>query len=162
SGALLARATAPKPSGTTLPAGRRLLIGALAASFPDLDFVAAWVSPVFYIQHHRGVTHSLLLAPLWALAIAWLCSLAWRRDRSWRAYFAVAVMGVCLHIAGDLITSYGTMIFSPFSTARYSWNTTFIIDLWLTGILVAGLLVSWLWRRSRAPAVLGLVTLATY
>ena len=162
SGALLARATAPRPSPDTLPLGRRLLIGALAASFPDLDFVANYVSPIFYIHHHRGITHSLLLAPLWALAIAWLCSLAWRRDRGSRAYFGIALLGVCLHIVGDLITSYGTMILAPFSDARYAWNTTFIIDLWFTGIILAALVVSWLWRRSRVPATLGLVTLATY
>jgi inner membrane protein len=162
SGALLARASAPQPSPATLPVGRRSLIGALAASFPDLDFVTSYVSPIFYLQHHRGVTHSLLLVPLWALLIAWLCSLAWRRDRNWRAYFGVAAMGVGLHILGDLITSYGTMVFAPFSDARYAWDTTFIIDLWFSGILLAGLLASWAWRRSRVPAVAGLALLVTY
>ena len=162
SGALAARLTAGGASPARLPLPRRLLIGALAASFPDLDFVTAWVSPIFYIQHHRGITHSLLLAPLWAVAMAWLFSFVWRRDRAWRAYFGVALMGVILHIAGDLITSYGTMVFSPLSNARYAWDTTFIIDPWFTGILVAGLLISWLWRRSRVPALLGAVTLATY
>ena len=162
SGALLARASAPQPSPQTLPVGRRALIGALAASFPDLDFVTGYVSPIFYLQHHRGVTHSLLLLPLWALLIAWLCSLAWRRDRNWRAYFGVAAMGVGLHILGDLITSYGTIVFAPFSDARYAWDTTFIIDLWFSGILLAGLLASWAWRRSRVPAVAGLALLVTY
>jgi inner membrane protein len=162
SGALLARATARQPSASTLPLGRRVLIGGLAAAFPDLDFVTGYVSPVFYIQHHRGITHSLLLMPLWALLIAYVCSLAWRRDRDWRAYYGVAAMGVALHILGDLITSYGTMIFAPVSNARYAWDTTFIIDLWFSGILLAGLLVSWAWRRSRVPAAAGLVILATY
>ncbi|HZM45166.1 MAG TPA: metal-dependent hydrolase [Burkholderiales bacterium] len=162
SGALLARASAPRSSPATLPGGRRMLVGALAASFPDLDFVTAYVSPIFYLQHHRGITHSLAFVPLWALAIACLCSLAWRRDRSWRAYFGIAAMGVALHILGDLITSYGTMIFAPFSDARYAWDTTFIIDLWFSGILLAGLLASWAWRRSRVPAAAGLAVLATY
>ena len=162
SGALLARATAPHPSPAVLPPGRRLLVGALAASFPDLDFVTSFVSPIFYIEHHRGLTHSLPLAPLWALAIAWLCAVAWRRDRAWRAYFGVTVMGIMLHILGDLITSYGTMALAPFSDARYAWDTTFIIDLWFTGILLAGLLISWLRRRSRVPAALGLVVVASY
>jgi len=162
SGALAARATAPQPSPATLPVGRRMLIGALAAAFPDLDFVTAYVSPIFYIQHHRGITHSLLLAPLWALLIAYVCSLVWRRDRSWRAYFGVAAMGVGLHILGDLITSYGTMVFAPLSDARYAWDTTFIIDLWFSGILLVGLLVSWAWRGSRVPAAAALAVLATY
>jgi inner membrane protein len=162
SGALLARVTAPQPSPASLPVGRRLLVGALAAAFPDIDFIAGYISPVSYIQHHRGITHSLIMAPLWAMLIACICSLIWRRDRSWHAYFGVATMGVGVHILGDLITSYGTMIFAPFSAARYAWNTTFIIDLWFTGIILAGLLVSRLWPSSRVPAAAGLALLATY
>jgi len=145
-----------------LPPGRRLAVGTMAAAFPDIDFVAGYVSPVSYILHHRGITHSLILAPLWGILIACLCWVIWRRDRSWRAYFAVATMGVGVHIAGDLITSYGTMIFAPFSDARYAWNTTFIIDLWFTAVIVAGLVWSRLWRSSRVPAVAGLAVLATY
>jgi len=162
SGALLARATAPQQSPDGLSHGRRVLVGAMAAAFPDIDFVAGYVSSVFYLQHHRGITHSLMLLPLWALLMSWLSVLIWRRDRSWRAYFGVAAMGVGIHILGDLITSYGTMIFAPFSDARFAWDTTFIIDLWFTGIIVAGLLFSWLWHGSRVPAVAGLVVLATY
>jgi inner membrane protein len=162
SGALLARATAPRPSPTALPTGRRVAIGTLAAAFPDIDFVTTYVSPIFYIQHHRGITHSLLALPLWAFLIGYLCSLAWRRDREWRAYFGIAAMGLGLHILGDLITSYGTMVFAPVSNTRYAWDTTFIIDLWFSGILLAGLLVSLLWRRSRVPAAAGLLVLATY
>jgi inner membrane protein len=69
---------------------------------------------------------------------------------------------VGIHILGDLITSYGTMVFAPLSDARYAWNTTFIIDLWFTAAIVAGLALSWLWRRSRVPAVAALAVLAAY
>lgn len=162
SGALAARATAPAPRPDTLPVVRRCAVGMMAAAFPDLDFVAGFVSPVFYLYHHRGVTHSLLMLPLWALLIAWLCALIWRRDRGWRAYYGVAALGVGIHILGDLITAYGTMIFAPLSDARVEWATTFIIDPWFTGIIVAGLLISLAWRRSRLPAVAGLAVLAGY
>ena len=131
--------------------------------FPTWISSLRFVSPIFYTRDYRGLTHSLPLAPLWALAIAWLCAVSVAAGiREWRAYFGVTVMGIMLHILGDLITSDGTMALAPFSDARYAWDTTFIIDLWFTGILLAGLLISWLWRRSRVPAVLGLVVVATY
>jgi hypothetical protein len=39
------------------------------------------------------------------------------------------------------------------SVTHVAWRTTFIIDPWFTGIIVAGLAASWMWRRSRVPAV---------
>jgi inner membrane protein len=67
SGALLARATTgiEKPA---LPLGRRIGIGFMVAAFPDIDVVATWISPLAYLYHHRGVTHSLLMLPLWHVA----------------------------------------------------------------------------------------------
>jgi len=163
SGALIARATTPKP-GTpdTIPLGRRVGLGFVAAALPDLDVVTSWISPLSYLYYHRGVTHSILMLPLWALLLAYLSALVWRRGPSWRAYFGVFAWGLGIHIAGDLITSFGTLIFAPFSDARYALSTTFIIDLWFTGIILAGLTAAALWRRSRVPALAGVAVLAGY
>jgi inner membrane protein len=54
------------------------------------------------------------------------------------------------------------MIFAPLSDARYALSATFIIDLWFTGIILAGLAASAIWRSSRGPAALGLAVLAGY
>lgn len=163
SGALLARATAPtQEEDGALPLRRRLLVGLLAAAAPDLDFVISYLGPIEYLYHHRGVTHSLILLPLWAFLLAKLCAVIWRRDRPWRAYFGIIAMGLGIHIAGDWITSYGTIVFAPFSDSRYGIGTTFIIDLWFTGILLAGLLAAWVWRASPVPAIAGLAALCGY
>ena len=163
SGALLGRATAPRePDPVALSTGRRMLVGAAAAAFPDLDFVTSYLSPLAYLHHHRGITHSVLLLPLWALLIAVLFAAVWRWKPGWRAYYGIAAMSLAAHIVGDLITAFGTMIFAPFSDARYALSATFIIDLWFTGIILAGLAASALWRSSRAPAVAGLAVLAAY
>ena len=54
------------------------------------------------------------------------------------------------------------MILSPFSDWRAGIGTTFIIDLWFSGIIVAGLVFSgWLYR-SRIPAVAALLVLCGY
>lgn len=160
SGALAARATAPRTARISIPA--RMAAGFFAAAFPDVDWVLAYVSPAAYITGHRGVTHSLLLLPLWAGLLALACAKIDRGGTTWRDYYGVCAIGIGMHILGDLITSFGTIVFAPVSDARIAWSTTFIIDLWFTGIIVAGLAAAGLWRRSRAPAVLGLAALAGY
>ena len=76
--------------------------------------------------------------------------------------YGVTAIAIGLHIAGDLITSYGTMIFAPFSDWRAGIGTTFIIDLWFSGIILVGLLGSLLLRKTRIPAVAGLAVLVGY
>jgi inner membrane protein len=163
SGALIGRATASTtPAHGTLPIGRRMFVGFVAAAFPDIDFVVRYLSPLSYLYHHRGVTHSVLLLPLWAALLAVIFAALWRWRPGWRAYFGIAALGVGAHIAGDLITSFGTMIFAPVSDARFGLGTTFIIDLWLSGIILAGLLASAFWRRTRSCSVGALAALALY
>lgn len=161
SGALLARATAPRDAPPrSIP--RRIAAGFFACAFPDLDFVIGFIGPVEYLMHHRGATHSILLAPLWAIAVAWVLAKILREPRGWRALYGVCLLGIAAHIAGDLITSFGTMILAPFSNARFAWGTTFIIDLWFSGIILAGLLASALRYRSRVPSIAACVVLAGY
>ena len=161
SGALLARATAPKDAPPrSIP--RRVAAGFFACAAPDLDFVLGLVSPLVYLEYHRGPTHSVLLLPFWALLLSWVLAKILREPRGWKALYGVTAMALGLHIIGDLITSFGTIVFAPLSDARFAWGTTFIIDLWFSGIILAGLLASAFWRRSRVPAVAASVVLASY
>jgi len=146
------------------PVWQAVATGAVAAAFPDIDFVLGYVSDVAYLRGHRGVTHSLLLLPLWAMLLAWLAARAFpaasATKPSWRAFYRVAAAALLIHILGDLITQFGTMIFAPLSDRRFGWGTTFIIDLVVSGLLVAGLGASAIWRRSRIPAAAALVLVA--
>jgi len=108
----------------------------------------------------------VLLLPLWALLFSWVLAKILREpDREgkagWRALYGVTAMGIGLHIAGDWITGFGTMVLAPFSDWRAALGTTFIIDLWFSGIIVAGLLVS-IFVKSRVPSVAALALLAGY
>lgn len=162
-GALVARATAPRRRRPdALPVGRRVLVGFLAAAAPDLDFVTGYLSPLAYLYHHRGITHSVLLLPLWAVLLSAVFAAIWRFRPGWRAYAPVTACALASHIVLDLITSFGTMIFAPLSDARYALSATFIIDLWFTGIILAGLLACLLWRGSRIPALTGAGVLVAY
>ncbi|MDH4093213.1 MAG: metal-dependent hydrolase [Betaproteobacteria bacterium] len=161
SGALLARATAPADApARSIP--RRVAAGFFACAAPDLDFVLGFVSPLVYLEQHRGPTHSLLLLPLWALLLSWLLAKILREPRGWTALYGVCALALGAHIVGDLITSFGTIVFAPLSDARYAWGTTFIIDLWFSGIILAGLAASLAWRGSRLPALAASVVLVGY
>lgn len=165
SGALIGRVLA-RPAGSSrqggVAVGESMLLGALAAIFPDADIVISHLSPLAYLYNHRGVTHSFVLLPLWALMVAWIWSRLRRKPAEFRSYFLIVLAGIAMHILGDLITSFGTMIYAPLSDARIEWGTTFIIDLWLSGIIVASLVAVALFRGSRLPAVLGLALLCGY
>ena len=161
SGALVARATAGKDAAPrSLP--RRVAAGFFACAAPDLDFVVSWFGPVAYLELHRGPTHSLLLLPFWALVFSWVLAKILREPGGWRALYGVTAIGIALHIAGDLITSYGTMILWPLSDMRPGIGTTFIIDLWFSGIILLGLLLSACFFRSRTPAVTMSIVLCAY
>jgi inner membrane protein len=161
SGALIARAAVPRRAGS-VSSREAMLLGFLSAAFPDADVVLSLGSPLAYLYHHRGITHSLIVLPLWALLLAWLWSRVRRNREGFKAYLLVSALGVGIHILGDLITSFGTMIFAPVSDARIRWDTTFIIDLWFSGIIVAGLLLSAFFRGSRTPPLAGLLLVCGY
>lgn len=162
SGALLARAAEPKEGAQVLPRRTRMAVGFWAAAFPDIDFVLRFADPLMYLTTHRGVTHSVLLLPLWAIGLGFVFHLLYRRRYSWRAFAGVCALGLGVHIAGDIVTSFGTMIFAPFSDWRAQLPATFIIDPYFTGIIAAALLASWYCPRARLPAVAGLAVLVGY
>src|SRR5438105_3841816 len=141
---------------------RHIAAGFFACAAPDLDFVVAFVGPVEYLENHRGVTHSLVLLPLWAFVVSWVLAKILREPRGARALYGVTALGLALHIAGDVITSYGTMILAPLSDWRAQIGTTFIVDLWFSGIIAAGLAASAVLRRSRWPAVAATALLVAY
>jgi len=74
----------------------------------------------------------------------------------------VTLLAICAHIAGDWITSFGTMVLAPFSDWRAGIGTTFIIDLWFSGIILAGLIFSAIFFRTRIPAVAASALLVAY
>ena len=141
---------------------RRVAAGFFACAAPDLDFIAGLAGPLAYLENHRGVTHSLVLLPLWAIGLAWVLAKLLREPQGWRALYAISAAAIALHIACDVITSYGTMIFAPLSASRAAIGTTFIIDLWFSGIIVGGLIASAIAWRSRLPAIAALAVLAGY
>ncbi len=163
SGALLTRATAPAHPSPRAPSLRqRMAAGFIAGAFPDCDFALRAVDTLWYLsQAHQGVTHSLLMLPAWALALALLFGKLF--GKPWRAFYGPAALGIGIHIAGDVITAYGTQLFAPVSGWRAALPLAFVIDPYFTGIIAAGLVAGWLFpSRGRTAAALALAVLAGY
>ncbi len=159
-GALAARGL-PAESRRVPGRSRELLtVALLAAVLPDIDNFAGFVNPEFYLIHHRGITHSLtggvFLALIFAAAVRRL-----RPGLSLNFLFPFSAVLIGGHIFLDLITSYGTQIFAPFSRERFTVNCVFIIDPIFLGLLVSFLLWAVAGRSTKAARA-GLLLLIVY
>jgi inner membrane protein len=166
SGALLARATwSDRDADRGVGAAERAAVGFAAASFPDIDYLLFWVDPLVYLNLHQGWTHSFVLMPGWAGLLSPLLARIgayWTgQPRAWRDYYTVCLLGIGVHIGGDVLTAYGTQIWAPLSGSRFAWPISFVIDPYFSAILVTGL--CWALRsRQVLPPRLALLALGTY
>src|SRR6267154_3142202 len=123
----------------------------LGAIFPDSDVVRDIFShdKLLVITWHRSITHSLVMLPLWALLLAGITRVV-ANSRKWEAPSFVALagiyaVGILSHILLDLVTSFGTMIWSPLAWSRPAWALIFIVDFTLTAILLVPQLLAWVY-----------------
>lgn len=122
---------------------RALVLGAIANSIPDIDFVAAsWLPNANYLLVHRGFTHSFLFLLLASPLLAWI-AYRWHRPynislKKWTLFFALEIF---LHLFIDIFNAYGTGLFIPFNDIRISLNTLFVADpffsIWLVIPMIA-------------------------
>ncbi len=169
SGALLVRAClSPKAlkNDTTgqarLPLRLHITAGFAAAAFPDVDVILRLIDTLTYLNWHQGPTHSLLLLPLWAWMLSWIGAKLTCGRYAWPLFMMPVTLGLAIHITGDVITSYGLMLFAPFSTERFALPLVFVIDPWFSLIVVAGLVVSYCFPQTRIPAIVALIFLCGY
>lgn len=157
SGAVIGAATS---NGDPREMRRRALWGALFAAFPDIDAAIALFTDTFtYLNAHRGITHSVVLLPFWAVLLGWIASRI--HGPRWRDMAMLAAAALAAHILGDLITSYGTRIFTPIYDAPLAFPITFIIDPVFTLILLTGLVAA-LWSSRPAFATASAITLCAW
>ena len=146
-------------------AGRKLgkkamLLGAIANSLPDIDFVASfWLSTAKDVWAHRGITHSflfvLIMAPVLALIAGRLYPRSGMSQRDWSLFFGLQLF---LHIFLDAFNAYGTGWFEPFSHYRVAWHVLFVADPLYTLWLLLSTLALLLLKRNK-PARKGWVRL---
>jgi len=136
---------------------RGVLLTAVSALAPDIDaIVELGPDPLAFLRYHRGLTHSLLggaaLALLLALAFApWFPGVARKR------LFVLTGLGVGIHVALDLLTSYGTVLLYPFVSQRFTLDWLWTFDPTFLGILLGCVVGVYLLRQiPRRVAKVGL------
>jgi membrane-bound metal-dependent hydrolase YbcI (DUF457 family) len=125
----------------------------LGAIFPDSDVIRDFFSSdkLLIVTWHRSITHSLVFLPLWALLLAGITR-AFANLRKWQApsfatLSAIYAVGLLSHILLDLVTSFGTMVWSPLEWSRPAWDLIFIVDFTLTGIFLVPQLLAWVYAH---------------
>jgi inner membrane protein len=109
---------------------KAMLLGALAQSIPDFDFLASfWSNASTYLLAHRGFTHSIVFTVLATILLAIVSVLFDKRQKvsyqRWVLFFAVQMS---VHLFIDLFNAYGVGLLEPFSHKRYSFNALFVVD----------------------------------
>jgi membrane-bound metal-dependent hydrolase YbcI (DUF457 family) len=167
-GAVVAATVAPRVATSV----RRRLIwtSVLIVNLPDLDFLLYLIDPKVYFFHHRGFTHSIFgfLVCMFPLSL-WLTRklIVDKMPVHERHHFPVrdqvffVILQLCFsHYFLDYLTTYGNMIFYPFTMDRFAFPLMFIIDplLWLLGI--AGCVALYL-AKNRQPRMVKLIGTVT-
>ncbi|HBY60200.1 MAG TPA: hypothetical protein DEH78_10280 [Solibacterales bacterium] len=130
-GVLLSRAGLRKLTPLATPV---LLV---AANIPDIDIVSGLLTPIQYLQHHRGITHSIAATPVMAVLAVLLVALAARR-RPTLPMFLVAALGVASHWLLDWTNVYGIRLLEPFQSSWHRLDVTHVFDLWIWAFLLMG------------------------
>jgi inner membrane protein len=118
----------------------------LAANAPDIDVLSAAGGGLNYLHYHRHITHSLMGMPILAIAAVLLVKLIGRKPIHWLGAFCAALIGVVSHLALDWTNVYGIRLLLPFSSEWQRLDVTGVIDLWIWGVLLIGILGPFLAR----------------
>ncbi len=125
----------------------------LAAEAPDLDVVWGFRGPLVGFEHHRGITHTFIAAPVIALvttAVVWLIHKARRKPQPgrpglppprWSLVFLFALIAALSHILLDYTNNYGVRPFFPFNPRWYERSIVWIVDPYLLLALMGALVL---------------------
>jgi inner membrane protein len=151
----------------------------LAGTIADLDVLSKFAGPSAFLTFYRTCFHSLLAAALFSLLVTLPFLLRKRAPTEDQLpllpIFLAALSAAVLHLLLDLCQSTGVELFWPFSPRRFALDWLPHLDLWILGILLAGILLPMLSRliteeigaKSKGPqgklgASLALATMLLY
>lgn len=121
----------------------------VASALPDVDVATYFVSPQTAWASHRGITHGFVPMLIAAPILGYLGYRVSRREGTWQQWSLLALICLYAHTIFDLITSWGTMPWMPFSNARISWDIVPILDIFLTAVTAASFVANRILRWER-------------
>lgn len=105
------------------------ILGALGGMAPDLDvFISSKKDPLLFLEYHRQFTHALVFIPIGGLVVSLLLYFWSRKHLSFKQTYFFTTIGYATHGLLDACTTYGTLLFWPFSNYRVAWNSVSVID----------------------------------
>ncbi|WOD43227.1 metal-dependent hydrolase [Hwangdonia lutea] len=106
---------------------KAILYGAIAGTIPDLDiFASHFTDTVTALSIHRGFTHSVVFAVLFAPLFGWMVS-RYETYKNFKGWTWLFFWGFLTHSILDAHTTWGTQLFWPFDL-RLAFKTIFVID----------------------------------
>ena len=125
----------------------------LAGMIADVDRFSSYFGPSAYLSFDRTYFHSLPAALVFALLATLPFSFLKPKSPETQirraTIFAAAFAAALLHLALDVCQSSGVQLLWAFSARRFALDWLPSLDLWILGILLAGILL---------PLLAGLVT----
>jgi membrane-bound metal-dependent hydrolase YbcI (DUF457 family) len=121
----------------------------IAGAIADIDVLSKFAGPSAFLSFYRTYFHSLLAALLLSLLVTLPFLLRKRgpmENPSPFPIFLAALAAFLLHLLMDLCQSTGVELLWPVSTRRFALDWLPPLDLWIFGILLAGILLPTLSR----------------
>lgn len=128
------------------------VLGLLAGMSADLDvFIRSNTDPLLFLEYHRQFTHSLIFIPIGGSLCAGLLHFLIGKKRSlpFRKTWLYCTIGYATHAMLDSCTTYGTMLFWPFSDTRIAWNNLSVVDPLFTLPLLVLIILAWKYNNIR-------------
>ena len=103
--------------------------GILFAEIADFDILQSIKNPAKKMKYHRSGSHSLFVFPI---IVLFAClAIAFFGKYNFFMLYLTGFLAYLSHIGLDLLNSYGTKIFWPFSRKRYAMDILPIWDRWI-------------------------------
>jgi inner membrane protein len=157
-------AALPQSIGNKKSLGIIGILGFLSGLAPDLDvFIRSESDPILFLEFHRQFTHSLIFIPFGGLICALVLHflISKRFKIRFKDTWIYSTLGYATHGLLDACTSYGTLLFWPFSQTRIAWNNISIIDPLFTLPLLILIVIAGL-KQKRIFAVIAILWAVFY
>ena len=122
----------------------------IAGTIADIDVLSKYAGPSAFLTFYRTYFHSVLAAFLFGVLVTLPFLLRKRgpedKQTSPLPIFIAAFSAAILHLLLDLCQSTGVELFWPFTPRRFALDWLPHLDLWILGILLAGILLPMLGR----------------
>jgi inner membrane protein len=137
-------------------------VAAVGALAPDADvLIRSSADPLLTLEYHRHFTHALVFTPVGAVLGALLLYPISRRWLKFRDCVLYAWLGFLSHALLDACTSYGVLLFWPFSSERVALDLVSAVDPLLT-LPLLGFAVYGVLSRRTGFAVIGVAWALVY